>query len=1522
MEKIDTKDIEIKIKTICEFLFIDRFQETASFPRFEMCFQPLFNNKNISMLKIFKEICGPKKKYITYKRFGKAFLNHLNKNDKSEDTKLFFNELFGQILIENKISIKKKPKNIYSFSNKKTCKNRDCISMVQVLSDKNGTLNGITLEYDGIYQSNMYKSNIEDDLILRLEMALDYIDDKSKIEENIKKFTVINQGNYRDAITHIFGTISEEKSCITYLGFKCISGKTVFVGFPEGKGFLFGKFGTKFHDLRVQMNQNGITFLEPGFKRNLRKNFFLGNITGNLQSQNLGEEEIIKDEEKLVSLNDENEIDKLIMIDEYISDKKIEKDKISGNDYKEVVDQHPRDWIISKTKDKDVKNESMMLVDALKLYDEEYEKTKRKTTIISKKNQNSKKGNFQISNNYYYLSNNNYYSLLMDDFQDFIASFRKEGIHQPNIPFIPNPFYLDTQENEKENPFANEEDEKDSLAKIDEVEDENIDDFKDKDIEDGGLFLHKTRIFRPYERDLNKRGGTEIRPNGTQRCWNGIINENTKATTFIDRNNYMKLKEKLRLLIDDELYENSEELESIKNDSTCKDFISPRRGITIIPNYSTNNRIWENNKTQIKMKNLKGESVIFGGGIELNDDYRKLKLTKEQWTYFRKGLEKIKGVHLLQTIGSVRKAMNILSKKENRDKISLIEKIKLYKILDENENIIDFLSKSQQKSEETEEEEEEKEEFENVLLPDEHPEKITSLSNLQNVLENLKDLLENKKLKEDDRKKLEQLRNLYLQQKNILIENETKKLKKDLFKNIFNKYIKEEREKRKKAKEEEQKKLEEEIMEAKSKRRESIKIINRRRESIKNPNQQSIIVKKKSTRIFRDQKMPTSSEPWEDDLFPPNKNSLCPNDDNGFIQFTHLKADDIEGWEYYDWCRVNELIENYQIFEDGANLDDIIQGDIADCYFLSALGSLCTYTGFYNKLMFSDQISNNNFYGIYLYLNGKWKLVLLDDYFPYKIGTIKEMSFSRSIQDELWVSLVEKAWAKVNGCYAKIGCGGYSYEAFDVLTEAFTEELSIIQYKKEGKVDELWEKMDNAFKKNYVITAGTPSAYKVSEVGLCMGHEYTLAKVYTVNTDFGEERLVKLKNPYRDEEFTGDWSDNSDLWTDEIKEKVEFNTNEDDPEDQDGIFFMSFNDFIEYFIDIDIAKIEVGYQTTYCKIKKSNATKCQVIKLEVEQDNPNTFIQLYQKNPRILRKDGTYYPKLVMGFLILLDEHFQYINSASGVDMHMAIEVDLKKGTYYILCDVNYRNQNKEFKSYGYTVSFYSKNLIQKFKNVTEEIDTVSKLEKAMINYCKKKIKPKADDSGIQIYDTEANKELPFRAFCFDNPTNDSLKVKFNVNFEGLKYFCFYNDSIASEFDSSVIKEIKSKDSTSILIMGYAKDYSINYECTILSSGDQSTYESIHPIFNCKKKEFDEKGRLFSYELVIDNGNGFIIGLENISNDNFKLKLKLSEVYCIDAKYRGKKNIEFNILSKSKKVFNLRIKPEGKNPCFSFEEIK
>ena len=76
---------------------------------------------------------------------------------------------------------------------------------------------------------------------------------------------------------------------------------------------------------------------------------------------------------------------------------------------------------------------------------------------------------------------------------------------------------------------------------------------------------------------------------------------------------------------------------------------------------------------------------------------------------------------------------------------------------------------------------------------------------------------------------------------------------------------------------------------------------------------------------------------------------------------------------------------------------------------------------------------------------------------------------SKSESNEIWVSLIEKAWAKVNGNYARIGCGGSPNEVFDVLTEAFSEEITIKQNQKE----QIWQKIADGEKQGFLMSPWT-----------------------------------------------------------------------------------------------------------------------------------------------------------------------------------------------------------------------------------------------------------------------------------------------------------------------------------------------------------------------------------------------------------------------------------------------------------------
>jgi len=183
-------------------------------------------------------------------------------------------------------------------------------------------------------------------------MKLGIVDNKPIEEKKIGKLEGIKEEFYRDAVTHVFGTISSKTGYINFFGFKCISGKTVFVGYPEGDGFIFGKFGEKFHEIKIQMNLDGIILLQPGFNPNKRTNFYLSTEANNLTKEDLGRDVLIQDEVLLSQLKDEIQIDKLrtipIIDENHFLDEKL-IDDISGNDYKEVVNQNPREWIMKST---------------------------------------------------------------------------------------------------------------------------------------------------------------------------------------------------------------------------------------------------------------------------------------------------------------------------------------------------------------------------------------------------------------------------------------------------------------------------------------------------------------------------------------------------------------------------------------------------------------------------------------------------------------------------------------------------------------------------------------------------------------------------------------------------------------------------------------------------------------------------------------------------------------------------------------------------------------------------------------------------------------------------------------------------------------------------------------------------------------------------------------------------------------------------------------------------------------------
>ena len=140
----------------------------------------------------------------------------------------------------------------------------------------------------------------------------------------------------------------------------------------------------------------------------------------------------------------------------------------------------------------------------------------------------------------------------------------------------------------------------------------------------------------------------------------------------------------------------------------------------------------------------------------------------------------------------------------------------------------------------------------------------------------------------------------------------------------------------------------------------------------------------KDTPIYRKQLLCNKNEIWTDDNFKPIKSNLCPIDSYGrWIYPEDISRNDLQGWDKIIWARCEKIFnsKNYQVFYEGIESNEIKQGELGDCYFLSSIAALCDLPDIIEKLFYIKEKSIEHCYGCYFRINGIWKLVLINDYF-------------------------------------------------------------------------------------------------------------------------------------------------------------------------------------------------------------------------------------------------------------------------------------------------------------------------------------------------------------------------------------------------------------------------------------------------------------------------------------------------------------------------------------------------------------
>ncbi|GAB5356213.1 hypothetical protein AAMO2058_000271500 [Amorphochlora amoebiformis] len=347
------------------------------------------------------------------------------------------------------------------------------------------------------------------------------------------------------------------------------------------------------------------------------------------------------------------------------------------------------------------------------------------------------------------------------------------------------------------------------------------------------------------------------------------------------------------------------------------------------------------------------------------------------------------------------------------------------------------------------------------------------------------------------------------------------------------------------------------------------------------------------------------------------------------------------------WKRPKEFLKaSPKLFSEGISPNDIKQGALGDCYLLSALSTLAERgDGLIRSIFLNDEVNEKGCYGLVFYNKGMKHEIVIDDRIPF-YGD--QPAFSRSSDEsELWVMLIEKAFAKLHGSYADIESGIPSV-ALHALTGAPTNRMPVYGTSSER----LWQRMLSARNRGHVMAAGTApasisyccprwffnpcpflnlncnscascfewncpessilcrltdrcvkttlclpfaclcggcqaplQAASTASTGLSLLHAYSILDVREIKVDGCFCSSTERVIKLRNPWGKGEWSGD---WGDNSSRwtsKVKEELNHDNKDNDDGVFWMALDDFMRYFSDVSILYYEPNWKTTTAEVE-------------------------------------------------------------------------------------------------------------------------------------------------------------------------------------------------------------------------------------------------------------------------------------------------------------------------------------------------
>ena len=258
------------------------------------------------------------------------------------------------------------------------------------------------------------------------------------------------------------------------------------------------------------------------------------------------------------------------------------------------------------------------------------------------------------------------------------------------------------------------------------------------------------------------------------------------------------------------------------------------------------------------------------------------------------------------------------------------------------------------------------------------------------------------------------------------------------------------------------------------------------------------------------------------------------------------------------------LVENFNRF-------DVKQGELGNCWFLAALANLAENKKRFRRVVPRKQHFYAEYAGIFrfrFWKLGEWIEVVVDDRLPTRDG--KLIYLRSSEPNEFWSALLEKAYAKLHGSYRALE-GGTTLEAAVDFTGGIPE---VMDLSLEGQhPQQVFSIMNAACKRGAFMgsSIGDAAAAVAESWGLHTGHAFTITGVFSLNDG---TRLIRVRNPHGDDsEWKGEWCDKHRNW-DRVSSSEKRRLEVEGGFDHDGEFFMSLDDFLSFYGDLEVCHLD------------------------------------------------------------------------------------------------------------------------------------------------------------------------------------------------------------------------------------------------------------------------------------------------------------------------------------------------------------